>query len=237
MIEEATEVCVVGVGVTDVDVDEEVVLGAEMVVGVVSADVKVVGSGVVVGAADVVGPALVVSEVRVVGTGPEPVVVGTVSAVLAVVPGAKEVGVVSARVLVSVSAGVLVGVADGSDVADSVVAEETVAAVSPVLREVALVLLADMINNGLYVNWVDAGLEVGAMLAVLQDEKIHGTWWDSALEGTLRRRKGEAGQDKVATCCRSTGKTVLKREKAWWMIRIVWTKRAQVHMVKQQSRE
>lgn len=110
MTEEDTEVCVVGVGATDVD--EEVVSDAEVVVGVVSADVKVVGSAVVVGAV-VVRSALVVAEVRVVGTGSEVVVVGTVSAVLAVVSG---------------------------------------------VREVALVLLADMINNGLNVNWVDAGL-------------------------------------------------------------------------------
>jgi hypothetical protein len=69
-----------------------------------------------------------------------------------------EVVVVSAEVLVSVSSGVLVGAADVSDAADAVGAEETVAAVSLVLREVALILLADMINKGLNVNWVDAGL-------------------------------------------------------------------------------
>jgi hypothetical protein len=183
--------------VADVDVEEVVVSDSEVVVGVVSADVKVVGSAAVVGVV-VVGAAVVVSEVRVVGTGSEVAVVA-VSAVLAVVSEAKEVEVVSAGVLVSVSAGVLVGVVDGSDVADAVVAEETVAAVSPVLREVALVLLADMINKGLNVNWVDAGLEVGAMLAMLRDERIHETSWDSALESKLRRRQDEAREDKVTT--------------------------------------
>lgn len=222
MTEEETEVSVVGVGVTDVDVEEEVVSDDEVVVGVVSADVKVVGSAVVVGAV-VVGSAVVVSDVRVVG-GSE-VVVGAVSAVLAVVSGAKEVEVVSAVVLVSESACVLVGVVDGSDVADAVVAEETVAAVSPVLREVALVLLADMINNGLNVNWVDAGLEVGAMLAMLRDGRIHEASWDSALESRLGRRQGEASEDKVKRCRRSTDKTELNREQAWSMIQIVWTTR------------
>lgn len=166
---------------------------------------------------------MTVAEVRVVGTGSEVAVV-TVSAVLAVVPGAKEVEVVSAGVLVSVSAGVLVGVADGSDVADAV-ADETVAAVSPVLREVALVLLADMINKGLNVNWLDAGLEVGAMLAMLRDQRIHETSWGSALESRLRRRQGEASADKVTRRRRSTDKTVLNKSQACTMIQIVWVTR------------
>lgn len=111
MTEEETEVSVVGVGVTDVDV-EEVVSDDEDVVGVVSAVVGVVvGSAVVVGVV-VGGSEVVVSEVRVVGTDSEVGVV-TVSAVLVVVSG---------------------------------------------VREVALVLLADMINKGLNVNWLDVGL-------------------------------------------------------------------------------
>lgn len=168
MTEEETEVCVVGTGVAVVDVEEEVVCSdVADVVGTVSAVVGVVVGSVVVVGAVVAGSEVVVAVVRVVGTGSEVAVV-TVCAVLAVVSGAKEVEVVSAGVLVSVAAGVLVGVADGSDVADSV-AVETVAAVSPVLWEVAvaLVLLADMMDNGLNVNWLDAGLEVGAMLAML----------------------------------------------------------------------
>lgn len=225
MTEEETEVSVVGVGVAvvDVDVEEEVVSSdVEDVVGVVSAVVRVVGCAVVVGAV-VGGSEVVVSEVRVVGAG---AVVGvvTVSAVLAVVSGAKEVDVVSAGVLVSVSAGVLVGVADGSDVADAV-AEETVAAVSPVLREVALVLLADMINKGLNVNWLDVGLEVGAMLAMLRGQRIHETSWDSALGSKLRTRQGEASEDKVTRRRRSTDKTVLNSSQACAMIQIVWVTR------------
>ena len=229
MTEEETDVSVVGVGVAvvDVEVGEVVsdVVGA--VVGVVSAVVcVVVGTAVVVGAV-VGGSEVVVSVVRVVGAGAEVGVVTVSAAVLAVVSGAKEVEVVSAGVLVSVSAGVLVGVVDGSDVADSV-AEETVAAVSPVLREVAavaLVLLADMINKGLNVKWLDVGLEVGAMLAMLRDQRIHKTSWDSSLESELRGRQGEASADKVTRRRRSTDKTVLNREQACSMIQNAWVRR------------
>lgn len=223
MTEEETEVSVVGVGVGVVDVEEVVSSDVEDVVGVVSAVVDVVvGTAVVVGVVVVGGSEVVVCEVRVVGTGSEVGVVA-VSAVM-VVSGAKEVEVVSAVVLVSVSAGVLVGVADGSDVADAV-AEETVAAVSPVLWEVALILLADMINKGLNVNWLDVGLEVGAMLAMLRDEGIHETSWDSALEGRSRRRQGEASAIKVTRRRRSRDKTVLNSEHAWAMIQKAWVKR------------
>lgn len=224
MTEEETEVSVVGVGVGVVDVEEVVSSDVEDVVGVVSAVVDVVvGTAVVVGVVVVGGSEVVVCEVRVVGTGSEVGVV-TVSAVLEVVSGAREVEVVSAVVLVSVSAGVLVGVADGSDVADAV-AEETVAAVSPVLWEVALILLADMINKGLNVNWLDVGLEVGAMLAMLRDEGIHETSWDSALEGRSRRRQGEASAIKATRRRRSTDKTVLNSKHAWAMIQNAWVKR------------
>lgn len=121
-----------------------------------------------------------------------------------------EVGVVSAEVLVSVSSGVLVGVADVSDAADAVGAEETVAAASLVLREVALILLADMINKGLNVNWVDAGLSDWDCQRVDCSEskglmQVPGETWSRRKLGTRRGRAKVCSASRRGGCAAEKG--------------------------------